>query len=131
MPKVEKIRAGVAAELTPEQYRVLRQKGTEAPFSGEYDHVFEPGTYRCAGCGATLFESDDEVRLRLRLAGVLRADRRGRDRRGDRHDATGWCAPRCCARAAAATSATSSPTARSRPGVRYCINSAALKLDEK
>jgi peptide-methionine (R)-S-oxide reductase len=46
------------AQLDPDQYRVLRQKGTEAPFSGVYDHVFEPGTYHCAGCGAELFSSD-------------------------------------------------------------------------
>jgi peptide-methionine (R)-S-oxide reductase len=45
-------------ELTPVQYAVLRQKATERPFSGEYDHSFEPGTYVCAGCGQTLFESD-------------------------------------------------------------------------
>lgn len=44
-------------KLTPEQYRVLREKGTEAPFSGEYDSVFDPGTYTCAACGAELFDS--------------------------------------------------------------------------
>jgi peptide-methionine (R)-S-oxide reductase len=45
-------------KLTSEQYQVLREKGTEAPFSGEYDSVFDPGTYTCAGCGAELFDSE-------------------------------------------------------------------------
>ncbi len=43
--------------LTPEQYRVLRQKGTERPFTGEYEKSKEAGTYLCAGCGNPLFSS--------------------------------------------------------------------------
>jgi peptide-methionine (R)-S-oxide reductase len=58
LTKVVKSETQWRSELSPEEYRILREKGTEAPFSGEYDHVFEPGTYVCAGCGAELFASE-------------------------------------------------------------------------
>lgn len=46
------------ARLTPEQYYVLRQKGTERPWTGEYNMTKQNGMYHCAGCGAELFGSD-------------------------------------------------------------------------
>ena len=44
--------------LSPEQYQVLREKGTERPYVNQYDKHFSPGTYACAGCGQELFQSD-------------------------------------------------------------------------
>src|ERR671915_1144258 len=58
MEKVRKTEQEWRRELTPEQYRVLREKGTERAFTGEYHDAKEPGVYRCAGCGAELFASD-------------------------------------------------------------------------
>ena len=45
-------------ELTEEEYQVLRQKGTEKPFSGKYWNEHEEGIYKCAGCGESLFSSE-------------------------------------------------------------------------
>jgi peptide-methionine (R)-S-oxide reductase len=55
--RVEKSEAQWREELTPERYEVLRRAGTEAPFSGEYVYNKESGSYRCAACGAELFDS--------------------------------------------------------------------------
>src|SRR5438034_5688234 len=62
--KISKTDAEWRAELTPEQYDILRAKGTERPFSGEYVHTKADGTYCCAACGAQLFSSKTKFESR-------------------------------------------------------------------
>jgi peptide-methionine (R)-S-oxide reductase len=56
--KIQKTDTEWREQLTPEQYAVLRQAGTERPFTGKYVHSKEQGTYHCAACGQALFASD-------------------------------------------------------------------------
>ena len=56
-PEVTKTDEEWHAQLSPEQYEVLRQAGTERPWSGKYVNNHDDGTYRCAACGAVLFDS--------------------------------------------------------------------------
>ena len=57
-PKVQKTEAEWREELTPEQYHVLREKGTERAFTGKYHATKDKGMYRCGACGAELFDSE-------------------------------------------------------------------------
>ncbi len=56
--KIQKTDAEWRAELTPDQYEILRRKGTERAWTGQLNDMKEPGSYRCAGCGTELFRSD-------------------------------------------------------------------------
>jgi peptide-methionine (R)-S-oxide reductase len=55
-PAVKFTEAEWKAKLSPEEYRVLREKGTEQPYKGKYNEHDETGTYKCAGCGQALYE---------------------------------------------------------------------------
>ena len=58
--KVEKSAAEWKRQLTPEQYHILREKGTEQAFTGKYDKHYEEGVYQCAGCGLDLYAAKDK-----------------------------------------------------------------------
>lgn len=60
MDELPQTEAEWRAKLTPEQYRILREKGTERAFTGAYWNTKTPGTYTCAGCGEVLFESSEK-----------------------------------------------------------------------
>lgn len=61
-PQIVKTDAEWKKELTPEQYQVLRQKGTEMPHTGEYVNTFDKGYYVCAACGNKLFDSNSKFK---------------------------------------------------------------------
>jgi peptide-methionine (R)-S-oxide reductase len=130
MPKIEKSEQEWREELTPEQYRVLREKGTEAPFSGEYDHTFEPGTYRCAGCGAELFESD--AKYDSGCGWPAFSAPAGEDKVDEETDtAYGMVRTEVLCASCGGHLGHVFPDGPHPTGLRYCINSAALELDEK
>jgi peptide-methionine (R)-S-oxide reductase len=119
-----------ASNLTPEQYDVCFNKGTERPFSGEYWNAHDKGTYRCVNCGAELFKSETKFDSGTGWPSFWSAANE-ENVKEERDTAYGMVrtevmCSKCGAHLGHVFDDGPNPT-----GLRYCINSLSLKLDKE
>ena len=117
-------------ELTEEQFIVCRQKGTEAPFSGDYWDCHEDGVYRCVCCGAALFDSADKFDSGSGWPSYRQpvSEEQVATQADTSH---GMVRTEVICRACGAHLGHVFDDGPQPTGLRYCINSVSLKLDPK
>lgn len=117
------------AKLTPEQYQILRQAGTERAFTGKYDKHYDAGEYFCAGCGTRLFESDAKYNSGCGWPAFTRPSdaETVEERRDISH---GMIRTEVlCAKCGGHLGHVFPDGPQDQGGMRYCINSAALDFE--
>lgn len=114
------------AKLTPEQYRVLRQQGTERAFTGEYTDTTDPGTYRCAACDHPLFESGEKFHSGCGWPSFSKAQAGTVDEHVD--SSHGMTRTEVTCANCGSHLGHVFPDGPPPTGLRYCINSVSVKL---
>ena len=128
--KITKTEAEWREQLTPMQYAVTRQKATERPYANEYDNVFAPGVYKCICCGEELFESDAKFQSHCGWPAFSAPIDAGKvDEETDRTH--GMVRVEVLCSKCDAHLGHVFPDGPGPSGLRYCINSASLKLEPK
>jgi peptide-methionine (R)-S-oxide reductase len=130
MGKIKKTEEEWRRELTPEQYHVTREKGTERPFSGQYENTKDAGTYVCVACGNPLFSSETKYDSGSGWPSFYQplSKESVATESDNRHfmERTEVLCSRCDAHLGHVFDDGPQPT-----GQRYCMNSVALKLEKE